>query len=234
MNFFIFDGQSSADFGIYISGSGTYNAPERDIEVFSIPGRNGDLIVDNGRFKNIPVKYPCFITKEFPIKAERIRLWLNQNQGYRKLEDTYSNDFYRMAYIKNELKFTTRPLNTSAEFDIEFICKPQRFLKTGDSPILLTTTGAQIYNPYMPSAPKITIYGTGNGSITINQINVTITDISDYIVLDCDLQNAYKGTQNQNLNIKAPVFPVLNSGENIIGWSGGITSVEIIPRWWTV
>ena len=52
INYFTFDGKTSTDFGMYISGSGTYNAPERDVTTYNIPGRNGDLIVDNGRFLN--------------------------------------------------------------------------------------------------------------------------------------------------------------------------------------
>lgn len=40
-----------------ISGYGTYGAPERDVEMVAIPGRNGDLIFDNGRFTNAEVYY---------------------------------------------------------------------------------------------------------------------------------------------------------------------------------
>lgn len=40
-----------------ISGYGTYGAPERDVEAVAVPGRNGDLIFDNGRFTNAEVYY---------------------------------------------------------------------------------------------------------------------------------------------------------------------------------
>ncbi len=40
-----------------LSGSGTYGAPERDVEAIAIPGRSGDLIFDNGRFTNAEVFY---------------------------------------------------------------------------------------------------------------------------------------------------------------------------------
>ena len=53
MNAFQFNGRSSSEFGVYISGGGTYNAPERDVEFMAMPGRSGDLLIDNGRFKNI-------------------------------------------------------------------------------------------------------------------------------------------------------------------------------------
>ena len=63
---------------------------------------------------------------------------------------------------------------------------------------------------------------------------VSILSLTDYLVIDCDSQNAYKGTQNLNQTVSAPVFPVLGAGETEISFSGGIQRVEMIPRWWTV
>lgn len=53
-----FDGQSSGTYGVYITGDAVFNAPERDVEMITIPGRNGALALDNGRFENISVTYP--------------------------------------------------------------------------------------------------------------------------------------------------------------------------------
>ena len=47
---FIFDGKKSKDFGVYISGNAVYDAPEKDVELIEIPGRDGELIIDNGRY----------------------------------------------------------------------------------------------------------------------------------------------------------------------------------------
>ena len=234
MNFFTFADQSSVDFGIYISGDGTFNAPERDVTTYSIPGRNGDLIVDNGRFLNISLAYQAFIPFGFPLKAERIRLWLKSKTGYQRLEDTYHPEFFRMAYMANTIDFKPKVLNRSAEFTLNFICQPQRWLKTGELPININQSGARIFNAYMPSLPIFKVYGSGSGALVVNQTTVVIKDISEYMMIDCDIQNAYKGTVNQNQNISAPVFPELQSGENTIAWSGNITGVEIVPRWWTI
>ena len=82
--------------------------------------------------------------------------------------------------------------------------------------------------------PLIRVSGTGAGNLYIGKYTVVIKSIDDYVMLDSDTQNAYKGTINKNSTISAPEFPVLEPGESGINWSGGITSVEIIPRWWTV
>ena len=56
------------------------------------------------------------------------------------------------------------------------------------------------------------------------------------MVIDSELQDAYHGTSNWNKNITLNDrrFPKLKAGENLISFSGGITSVEVIPRWWTL
>ena len=54
-----FDGENSGDYGIYITGAGTFNAPQRDVDLVTIPGRNGSFALDHGRFENIEVTYPA-------------------------------------------------------------------------------------------------------------------------------------------------------------------------------
>ena len=65
---------SANDHGIYISGEGVYNAPERVVELVSIPGRNGALTIDQGHFDNITIEYPCFT---FATSQEEFRRIVN-------------------------------------------------------------------------------------------------------------------------------------------------------------
>lgn len=134
-NSFIFDGMNSSDFGVWISGTGTYTAPERDVQYVSVPGRNGDLIIDNGRWRNVPLTYPAYIESDFPDKADRFKNMMCRKTGYRTLEDSYHPDEYRMAQFTGGFEPTTGQLNRDASFDINFNCKPQRFLKSGTVPM---------------------------------------------------------------------------------------------------
>ena len=61
-NSLIFGSINSADYGIYITGESVYDAPERAVEMVKVPGRNGALALDQGRWENIEVSYPagCF------------------------------------------------------------------------------------------------------------------------------------------------------------------------------
>lgn len=232
--FLTFNGQTSKDFGLHISGGGTYNAPEREVTTYTVPGRNGDLIVDNGRYSNIVVSYEAFIIQSFAKNAERVRFWLAGAPGYHRLEDSYHPDYFRMGYYSGGLDFETGFLNWHGSCTLSFNCKPQRFLKSGEFPVVIGASGDSLYNAYMPALPLIQLTGNGAGTLVVNDTMVTVKSMSGSLTLDCDLQNAYKGTENQNANINAPVFPALQNGENIIGWSGGITGVSIMPRWWTI
>ena len=42
-NYFTLDGVDSRDFGVYISGQGTFNASGRGYNIIPVPGRNGEL-----------------------------------------------------------------------------------------------------------------------------------------------------------------------------------------------
>ena len=54
---FTFDGVSSLNYGVYLTGTGVFNAPARAVEMVEIPGRNGNFALDKGRFENIQVTY---------------------------------------------------------------------------------------------------------------------------------------------------------------------------------
>ena len=67
-NYFILGGIDSRDFDMVVSCDDAFNMPERDVDTYEVPGRNGDLIVDNGRFQNIDIAYDVVIEKDFPEK----------------------------------------------------------------------------------------------------------------------------------------------------------------------
>ena len=67
-----FDGESSRTYGVYITGEAVYNAPEREVEMISIPGRSGQLALDKGRFENIEVTYPAGIFADNEEEAREL------------------------------------------------------------------------------------------------------------------------------------------------------------------
>lgn len=228
------DGVSSEDFNIWISGGATFNSPKRDIERVQVPGRDGDLVFDNGRYENIQVKYPAFITRGFQKNIGDFTDFISSLRGYKRLEDTYHPDEYRMASFDDGVSCKTTAANLAGEFDITFNCKPQRWLKEGERAIKFTGDGA-IKNPtYQTAKPLLRVYGTG--TVKIADITITISAADVYTDIDCETMDAYKGAVNCNANISTTnnEFPTLKSGTNNIVLGGSVTRVDITPRWWRV
>lgn len=233
MNRITFNSICSSEYGVYVSGEGTFNSPELDTISYSIPGRNGDLIVSNNRYKNILVTYPAFIRSNFSVNAEGARAWLLQPNGYCRLEDDYHPYEFRLAKFSGPLDFDMRFLNKSGTCDIAFDCKPQRFLKSGEE-TRTVSSGGHVMNPTLFDAlPLIRVSGSGEGTLTVGTCTVKFSEIDEFVVLDCDIQDAYKNTENKNSTMTG-AFPKLCPGQTDISWAGGITAVEITPRWWTL
>lgn len=232
-NTLTFNGRTLLDYGVYISGEGTYNAPVRSVSQEVVAGRNGVLILDNGRYENIEVTYPAYIISNFDTNMMLLRQFLCSVKGYARLEDTYHPDEYYMATFTNGIEVqTSGRYNTEGQFSLTFNRKPQRFLTAGEDSVTFGASG-NITNPTLCDAkPIIQIYGTG--TVGIGDTNVTFDGSSTYVELDCELQDAYYNGQNKNsaITLSPNEFPVLHSGTNGITLGAGITRVVIFPRYW--
>lgn len=172
-----FNGESSRTYGVYITGQAVYNAPARDVEMVTIPGRSGAFPLDHGRFENIEVTYPAgtFADNEedFAAAISDFRNALCAAKGYCRLEDEYNPNEYRLAIYKSGLEVEPTALK-AGEFDITFECKPQRYLKSGETAV---TTGAStaLTNPTrFESSPEIRV--KGYGTVAFNGYQVEIPD----------------------------------------------------------
>lgn len=232
-NKFYLDGRSCADFNIICSNGGTYDAPERDVTIVEIPGRNGELTLDNGRWRNANVTFQCYVRKGFAEMAPQIRAWLHGSPGYRRLEDDAHPYEYRMARFTNAVKFEPMYTDREAELEITFSCQPQRWLKSGEDPVELTAAGALINPTGFDALPIITVTGSGAATLTVGDYTVTISDIDGSITLDSSIQRSYSGSTARDGAVTG-IYPILSAGSNAISWTGSVTKVTIIPRWWTI
>ena len=183
----IFDGEDSRDYGVYITGQAVFNAPEREVEMITIPARNGLFALDHGRFENIEVTYPAGIfadtEADFAQAISDFRNFLCSRKGYCRLTDEYNPDEYRMAIYKSGLEVTPAQLK-AGEFEITFDCKPQRFLTSGES-IVTLDSGDTITNPTLFEAkPMIEAYGYGQFDVGGCEIELIYQALGDIVLTD--------------------------------------------------
>ena len=57
MSYFFFNGYYSYEMGLIVEAKSIHNGPQPDFEIISVPGRNGDVLLDHGRYRNVEVSY---------------------------------------------------------------------------------------------------------------------------------------------------------------------------------
>lgn len=223
-------GKSFNEFSTFYDGSLTFSKPSKDVEFFSVAGRNGDLSISNNRFANIEITIPCFIRDNFRVNYNALIDFLSGVEGYQKLEFSEQHDTFRLAQFVSSVEPTTGAFLRYGSFELVFNCKPQTFLKEGELEITVTN-GMVLRNPTTKIAkPLIMVKGTGNIAINENAISLSTNTGTTYI--DCDIQDVYEGNINRNGNVTIlNGFPYLKEGNNGIAFTG-FSSVKIIPRWW--
>lgn len=238
MGVILLNGRSSEDIGLVVERPPDYEIPERDYEIVPIAGRNGDLVIDKGGYKNVERTYEVAIGSEgadFALLASKIADWLYKDVGYVRLEDSYEPDVFKMARLAQNEPIVNI-LQQAGRATLTFDRKPQRFLKSGANSVVVTT-GMKMSNPTNYDAlPLIKITGTGAGTIVVGGYTVKILANTGYIHIDSETGNAYKDIGlNKNSDVELPNGPpILHPGNTTITFTGAITKVEITPRWWKI
>lgn len=231
MNILSINGTPLAD--IYVDTALTFNKPVKDVETFRVPGRSGDLVIDNKTFQNVMVSYPCFILKGFPGKFDTLVNYLGSLEGYQRIECSNDNTHFRLGVPVIPQAPSVKRINQDGYFDLAFNCKPQRYLISGETVVTKNASGT-ITNPTsFASQPLLRIYGTG--TFTINGVVITVASHGqNYVDVDCEMMDCYNGATslNQYVSFSGNDFPVLSPGSNSFTFGTGITQVRITPRWW--
>lgn len=218
---------------VLIENAPETNRPARKVDRYEVPGRNGDIVVAQDAWENVPRTYDLVVYGgDYNQMTSALMDWLYAPSGYQRLEDSFDDLVYRLAYV-SEATDIENLVNENGRCTVSFECDPRRFLKTGESAVTLSGTG-MITNPTRFTAkPVITVSGSGNGTIECGGNTITIAGIYDGMTIDCEQMDAYAGTTNLN-NLVSGSFPVIPGGEQTITITGGITSISVVPNWWTL
>lgn len=234
MGNFKFGEHSTKDFDLVIQAPPTYNFPEKDVTIEHIPGRNGDLIIDNNCWKNTERTYSVASIfrpgTDFIANSERLIKWLTSTKGYHRLEDSYDPNVYRMAQYRSSGSLTNY-YDQATALNITFECKPQRYLKNGEIAVDFNGHVAVLENPTgYPALPELTIQGINpsdnevmlitvrnlkeNKVTSVITLNKVLSDDPYDIILNSELQTVYSlqlGDVNAYVNLNEKEFPVLYS-----------------------
>lgn len=240
MGVITFNSVASTTVGIKVETYPTYETPERDYESIHVPGRNGDVVIDTGTFQNTTRSYIVSMVASSSVPyyktMNKVAEWLQSGSGYSKLSDSYEPDYYVYAYYKQKTSFENL-FNEAGRATLVFDCKPQRYLFSGDNTVTFNTAGT-ITNPTKFASLPILTITTDNtaGSVAIGNCSFSVKAGAGTITVNSETQDVYTGTANKNsyITLISGSFPKLDPGPNTISFSGGVTKIEIVPKWWTI
>ena len=216
----VWGGEASADYGMVIAEAPAFDKPVKRTDVFTLPGRNGSILFQDGSFEDVTRSYRVWIAErdnDLATKINAFTAWLYSKSGYTRLEDNFEPDVYRLAYYSGSNDISNE-LTQYGETTLTFTCRPERFLKSGEDAISVSN-GDKLTNLTRFSAkPLIHIEAVGTVNVTINGVTITAT-VTDYINIDCERMNAYRlPSENKNDKITG-AFPVIVPGANAVAIS---------------
>ena len=234
---FTYNSKSSKDFDIIVEKLPSLSRPQRQHDVYRVPGRSGDIVEQHNAYDNITITYEVWFANNdidyisAQKLAREISAWLYSSSGYCRLEDDFEPDIYRLAYFVGDLDIENL-LTAYGRAKIPFICRPERYYKNGE--YILENPSIIVNNTSFEAKPLIKIEGSGDVEFSIQGQTVQINDLVDYVYLDCDKQDCYRQSSENRNNLMIGDFPVLKVGENNITKSSGITTLSIKPNYWTL
>ncbi len=222
---------SFRDFGIFVEKRPHIPSPERRVTYIDVPGMDSRLRRDEGTYNDITLPVECSFLGDPVSKISFIKGWL---LGTGEADLTFSHIPGRkyLAQVVNSIDFEI-VLKITSHFVILFNCQPFQYA-TENSPITVSENTTLTNPGTVKSLPNIKVIGSGSGSLTVNGGSVSFSDIDESVVLNSELQEAYKDTGTvlvSKNSTKTGDYPTLLPGNNTISFSGGIASLEITPNW---
>ena len=232
---------TSDSLGIFVEAAPFYVKPKRKVDVYSVPGRSGDIIRPQDAWDNVDQDYEIFAgdgsEHAVPGAFSSVAAWLYGPTGYQRLEDDFDPDHFRLAHFVGPVDIDNI-MTRVGRAKITFNCKPQRFLISGETPVTLIIPGSVTNPTAFASRPLLLVTGGGvEGTVTVNGTVFTISDTTVPVYIDCETMNCYDGSgNNKNAIVSSSTseFATLAPGANSIGFSGAVSTVQITPRWWEI
>lgn len=231
MQEFYFNGfENIRDMGVYVVNRIEFPNIEEVIDHEEVDGSPiGSLTVRSGKYKDSKISMKLRIIDKHNVKEQfrNIKRWL------KNIEDKRLSFDYEKCYIVKNVTLNPYSFNQiSCDFECEFICEP--FLKAFYSDYEEILNGEVVYNNGdIKAFPRLKLTfssGTSNIELYINNRSMQLRDVSEYVFIDSERQEVLD-KNGRSINIRrVGSLPYLNTGENVIRWTGNINKFEILKN----
>lgn len=223
---FTFNGIDSRYMGVIVTAMPETVRPDRRITSVKIPGRSGLLHLDEAVYESYIRTMECAIKNRENI--DEIAAWLT---GSGKMIFSTEPDKVYDVTISNKISIVGM-MRTFQKFMVTMDTQPFKYREMARRDTLILTEGTFFRNKGNVYAnPLITVYGTGDISLFINDEEFLLRDVEESITIDSEIMEVFRENRNQNHKYRNTKFPRLETGINSIDWTGEVTKVEVVPRW---
>lgn len=228
-----FNGVTAADMGVVVLDYPPIIKPQARIKTVTVPGRNGTLTLHDPEAVYEPVDKTVRCRLLSTTSQEDVTAWLS-GAGDLILGN---EPLYRYtARVVDAVSYEKiMPGYADRVFEVKFACQPWKELTIPGSDISLSANPQTIISPAtLDSLPLIQISGVGAVSINIGSYSFTLSGIESGVpvLVDCDAMTVTNVNQSVSyLHNMVGQFPRLTPGNNVVTWSGTVSSVVIRPRY---
>ncbi|GBG94983.1 hypothetical protein LFYK43_14420 [Ligilactobacillus salitolerans] len=231
---FTFNDLKSTDFNMYINAEYEIASSASDYQIVEVPGRDGDLIIPNNRYKSFVQELPIIYLgkhKETMQKIDQARQIMLADSKWHDFLFSFDRDYiYRAAYLSS---FPVKKTVTGITQTLQFEMMPYKYLTSGQS--YQTITNKQVLtNPGTISAkPIIKVTGEGDCTIQIGSAKVSLKGIDTGIIMDTDSQSCTNlaGTRTAFDKMYGDFMSIAKGNQTVTITGDNITKIELLPRW---
>lgn len=235
---FILDGVNSEDLNLFIQRTPLLETPARRVELRNAFGVHGGVPYDEQAYDNTEMQLLMFIDGD-DLNRDRERVdSLLRNTGIFKEFIPYwdPNKIYYIMNLQKTQYESPSWYGDKQALQTTVTVKPYKYLRNVDD-IVFTDSGTA-ENPFDDdvSQPLITIEGSGDITLTVNDESYLIQNVTESVTVDSERYSTYKRLssgiiENQNSKYRQKQYPIFTPGNNSISVSGNATRVTVKPRW---
>lgn len=217
-------GVSLCQYGIIVEKVPKIPKGKKKIEIYEIEGRNGFLTIDSDVYEPFLISLECHINTD-AYSLDVIKHFLD---GYGTLSIDGQREYN--AIIQNQIDFEKVAQLGFRKFIIQFLCNPiaheinpiQKEISSNSETFEISDATANMY-------PTITLAGSGNVNITVNNKTFCLTELDSTktYTLDCENKVIIDNNATNVANKMLYDFPYLIPGENSVSYTGTITNFVI-------
>lgn len=214
---------------------------EPDVQYTHVPGKNGDIIYDDGSYQNVLIKYDIAVRGSVETIGSRfagfqtvlrglfskwLYPWDKSETGYYTLRDTYDTGHYRLARPYGQVSLKNI-YGWNARGTLTFDCRPERYFVTVPPVETFYPPSGSIDNTAynFPAKPilEVRVRAGSTGAFAIYQTGGNLYRVqidnapNESIILNCETQEATLSSDGTNANQYITIsgvgtYPVLDPG----------------------